>query len=152
MYLPESDYKELMERISRLETLEASVHKLDATLQAKHLGCDNDVELAQFAGVAADEYGLFPLETFLEIVHNYEFPEIWRPDAYERITLDEFTAFLQIGSKIVNDPDWLHSMLTLGAILMRKERKPFKEDLKYVIDIREMLLKREKELEGIRWW
>ena len=147
MYLSNFEHKEILEKIERLENVAVVLNKLDTLLHARVLGCVAEEELAEVVGENADEDGFLDPELFTEVAAYHSDSEIWSPDAHERISLAEYTDFLQTWLKIIDDESHLESLVTLGAILMRKERKSIAGDLKQVRDIRFKLFEREKRLE-----
>lgn len=147
MYLSDSEYQDMLKRIERLEQNLPAVCALDALLHDHILGCDSEEERADTVGEYGDEDGFLDPELFTEVASCHSESEIWLPDAHERISLAEYTAFLQIWLKIADDEDELESLITLGAILMRKERKTIAGEIKQVRDVRSKLLKREEQLE-----
>ncbi len=147
MYLSNFEYKELLDKIERLENVDITLKKLDTLLQARVLGCMTEAELAEVVEENGDEDGGLEPGLFIDVASCHSDDEIWLSEAHERISLSEYTAFLQTWLKIIDDESHLESLVTLGAILMRKERKTIAGELKQVRDIRAKLLKREEQLE-----
>lgn len=147
MYLPDTEYQELMGRIERLENCLPTACELDAILHDRVLGCLTEEERADAVGNYGDGDGLLEPDLFVEIATHYSDVEAMLPDAHEQISLPEYTAFLQTWLKIFDDENQLEALVTLGAILMRKERKSIVGEMKQVRDIRSKLHKRVKQLE-----
>ena len=147
MYLSDTEYQDLMERVERLESCLPILCKLDALLHDRVLGSVSEEERAVTVGKYDNGEGLLNPELFIEIASCHSDDEIWLPGAHESITLEEFATFLQTWLKIIDDEDGLESLLTLGAVLMRKERGRIAGDMKQVRDIRAKLFKRAEQLE-----
>ena len=147
MYLSDTEYQDLMKRVEQLESCLPVMRKLDAMLHDRVLGCLSEEERVVTVGKCGDREGFLDPALFVEVASHHSEGEIWLPDAHESLTLEEFAAFLQTWLKIIDDEDGLESLLTLGAVLMRKEHGRVTADLKQVRDIRVKLFKRLEELE-----
>ena len=147
MYLSDMEYQNLLERVESLENCLPAVCKLDGLLHDRVLGCFDEEERAETVGEYGDLDGLLNSELFVEVARHHPDGDILLPDAHERISLAEYTTFLETWLKIGDDEDQLESLITLGAILMRKERGKISEYLKQVRDIRAKLYKRVDQLD-----
>jgi hypothetical protein len=147
MYLSDTEYQELIERIEWLENCLPTACELDAILHDRVLGCITEEESAAAVGDYDDGDGLLDPDLFVEVATHHSEGEIWLHDAHESLTLEEFVTFLQTWLKIIDDEDGLESLLTLGAVLMRKERGRITGDMKQVRDIRAKLFKRVEQLD-----
>ena len=147
MYLSDVEYRNLMKSIARLEQSLPAVRELDALLHDRVLGCASEEERALTVAECGDGEGFLDPELFIEVASYHSQGEILRPDAHEQVSLPEYTAFLHTWLKIIDNEDHLEPLITLGAILMRKERTTVAGELKQVRDIRFKLLKRMEQLE-----